>query len=184
MRALRLFRAAWAHHSMAIEGNILSLEEATSWLNTEEYTELPYQQYHEAGSQAEALDWLWTLPDRDPEVDDLLNLHAYLLPPSILLPSERSGMWKHRPNGIVYREEDGRRGLHLPIEPEFVPELMKEPVEETNRASYVGVLPGNEHIEFSKLHLGLVNLHPFFECNGRMARMIRTLRCCAPAATR
>ncbi len=170
-RALAEVRTAWAHHSTAIEGNALTLEQTETWLNTGEYRGLPPHQYHEVGGQAEALDMLWTLLDRDLETRDLLALHEVLLPPVMRRPVDRVGKWKNVPNGILGRGPDGRQEFHMLVEPEYVPQLMEAFVEEVNTDSFVGVVPGNGHIVFSRLHLGFVNVHPFFDGNGRMARM-------------
>ena len=174
-RALAEIRTAWAHHSTAIEGNVLTLEQTETWLKTGEYRGLPPHQYHEVGGQAEALDMLWTLLDRDLETRDLLAMHEILLPPVMRRPVDRVGKWKNVPNGILSRGPDGRQEFHMLIEPEYVPRLMEEFVEEVNSESFVGVAPGNERIAFSRLHLGFVNVHPFFDGNGRMARMIANI---------
>ena len=102
-RALERIRAAWSHHSTAIEGNILTLEQTTAWLETGEYAGLPAEQYHEVGGQAEALDLLWTLLDRELETRDLLDMHEVLLPPVMRRPADPVGRWKTAPNGIVSR---------------------------------------------------------------------------------
>lgn len=174
-RALERIRAAWSHHSTAIEGNILTLEQTTAWLDTGKYAGLPAEQYHEVGGQAEALDLLWTLLDRELETRDLLDMHEVLLPPVMRRPADPVGRWKMVPNGIVSRGPDGRQVFHMLIEPEYVPSLMTEFVKEINEASAIGVRPGNGHVVFARLHIGFTNIHPFFDGNGRMARMIANI---------
>ena len=173
--AMTELRVVWSHHSTAIEGNRLTLAETRTWLETGEYLGHRTEEYTEVGGQAEALDMLWTLLDRDLETRDLLEMHEFLIPFGMRRPNDIVGRWKVRPNGIWRRDASGRATLHMLIEPEFVPRLMEEFVEEVNKASFVGVQPGCEHIEFARLQLGFVNVHPFFDGNGRMSRMIANI---------
>ena len=127
-------RVAWSHHSTAIEGNRLTLAETRTWLETGEYLGHRTEEYTEVGGQAEALDMLWTLLNRDLETRDLLEMHEFLIPFGMRRPNDVVGCWKVRPNGIWRRDAQGRAFLHLLAMPEFVPRLMEEFVEEVNKA--------------------------------------------------
>lgn len=168
-------RVAWSHHSTAIEGNRLTLAETRGWLETGQYLGHRTEDYTEVGGHAEALDMFWTLLDRDLETRDLLEMHEFLIPFGMRRPNDIVGRWKVRPNGFWRRDAEGHAIFHMLIKPEFVPRLMEEFVEEVNKASLAGVQTGCEHIEFARLHLGFVNVHPFFDGNGRMSRMIANI---------
>lgn len=85
------------------------------------------------------------------------------------------GAWKLEPNGTYAVTEDGRQTFHEYAAPVDVPALMDTWLAELNR---LGAEPLDEDAAlgaYARLQLGFVHNHPFWDGNGRMARLVANL---------
>jgi Fic family protein len=77
---------------------------------------------------------------------------------------------RYRPGPIYVRDEKKQQNVYEGPDAELVPGLMRELVESLNAQTNAPAM-----IRAAMGHLNLVMIHPFSDCNGRMARCLQTL---------
>jgi Fic family protein len=82
------------------------------------------------------------------------------------------GAWKVEPNGTYAVTEEGQQTFIEYAAPEDVPALMSEWLAELNRLADADLTETAAMDAYAKLHLGFVHIHPFWDGNGRMARLL------------
>ena len=178
---LDAIRDLWAHGSTAIEGNRLTLGETR--LVIEEGLTIagkPLRDHVEVVGHARAMDLMVAMVGRDVVEDDLFSLHKAVLNEVVLDIFQPQGAWKVEPNGTYLDpaslglESTGPEFLYY-AEPQHVPALMAEFLRGLNCASKRTIDVDGAPAVFAHLHLGFVNVHPFFDGNGRMARLLANL---------
>ncbi len=170
-------RDLWTHTSTALEGNTLTLGE-TAFILQEGLTVSgkPLQDHNEVIGHAKAISLLYGLLDsRKPVTEaDLFKLHRAVQTQVTVDLYSPVGAWKREPNG-THATVEGRQVFIEFAHPVDVPPLM---------AAWLALLNGflvqslNEQDALAAdaaLHLGFVRIHPFFDGNGRMARLLANL---------
>lgn len=159
------FKIGLTFSSNALEGNTLTITE-TKVLLEDGLTVggKPIRDYYEATGHAKAYDFMLTLArDGNTPVSEkqVLKLHKLFY---ALLDEENAGVYRQASVFITGTD-------YLPPGPDEVPAAMKAFVTEMN------ALQGAVHpIEYAaRLHMGLVNIHPFVDGNGRTARLLMNL---------
>lgn len=151
-------RLAWG--STAIEGCTLSLEAVQGLLEGKEALGYPNRHVQMAKNYIKALSWIqkWEKHVSVKEAD-IFKLHAILA----------EGAVDEGPVG-AYRRRDVRAGLHVAPHWKGIPKLMQELLAWLNEPAKQ--LPA----VFSSaiLHLRFVEIHPFRDGNGRLARLLAT----------
>lgn len=160
------FKIEMAYNSNAIEGNSLTLRE-TYLVITEGLTikNKPLKDHLEAKDHYEALDYLFKLVENKKSVDIseevILNLHKI-----VVLDTEKDWAGHYRNSWVMITGTN-----YLPPEASDVPSLMREVVNwfEQNKKKL-------HPVELAAiLHHKLVYVHPFFDGNGRTARLVMNL---------
>jgi len=170
-------RNLWTHTSTAIEGNTLTLGE-TAFVLEEGLTVSgkPLKDHQEVVGHARAIDLIYDLVKREPEIteNDLFNLHKAVQTELVFDVYKPVGSWKVEPNWTSMIDGD-RQVIFEYASPKDVPALMKEWLKLLNRRIS---LPSEENISendalsaYSELHIAFVRIHPFFDGNGRIARL-------------
>lgn len=168
----------WTYNSNAIEGNTLTLQETSYFLQHGLTSKgKPLKDYLETQNHAEAIDWLKEIiKENRPVTEGLIKeLHALLLkgvdhiwvgPPENRVKKKISpGKYKSEPNHVITL--DGK--IHYYSEPVAVPEEMEKLVELINASKY-------HPVELAaRAHHRLVSIHPFDDGNGRVARLLMNL---------
>jgi len=151
-------RAAWG--STAIEGCTLSLEAIKGLMEGKAALGYPDRHVRMAQNYLDALNWLQGRnPSQEILEKDILHLHKIIA----------EGAADDGPIGS-YRRSDVRAGLHVCPPWRQVPPLTKDMLGWLNRSA--GELPA----VFSSaiLHLRFVEIHPFWDGNGRVGRALAT----------
>lgn len=160
------FKIEMAYNSNAIEGNSLTLRE-TYLVITEGLTikNKPLKDHLEAKDHYEALDYLFKLVENKKSVDIseevILNLHKI-----VVLDTEKDWAGHYRNSWVMITGTD-----YFPPEASDVPSLMREVVNwfEQNKKKL-------HPVELAAiLHHKLVYVYPFFDGNGRTARLVMNL---------
>jgi len=86
------------------------------------------------------------------------------------------GAWKVEPNDGTYAvTEDGRQTYIEYAAPEHVPTLMAQWLAELNRSVGTALSETEAISAYARLHLGFVHIHPFWDGNGRLARLVSNI---------
>ena len=82
------------------------------------------------------------------------------------------GAWKVEPNGTHMVAADGRQVFIEYAMPSSVPVLMTEIIDFANAVNVDEISEVTAHEIYSKIHMGIVHVHPFWDGNGRIARLL------------
>lgn len=172
---LAQLRDLWTHTSTALEGNTLTLGE-TAFVLEEGLTigGKSLKDHQEVVGHARAIDLIYGLLERGPTITelDLFELHRAVQTHRIADIYAPVGAWKLEPNGTHATTEEGRQTFIDYAKPSDVPALMTEWLACLNHTLQTG---GDSVTHYADLHLAFVRIHPFFDGNGRMARLLANL---------
>lgn len=172
-------RVLWTHHSTALEGNILTAGDTR--LVLEEGITIsgkPIKDHEEVVGHAKALDVMVEICDRSPPllaVDDLHRMHSLVIGEGFISSLHPVGAWKRLPNGAQVSSTDGGTVFLDFSSPEHVDELMAEWLQETNAVLHAGVGLQEAPAIYAKVHLGFTQIHPYYDGNGRIARILSNI---------
>jgi Fic family protein len=173
---MRQIRDLWTHGSTAIEGNTLTLGE-TKFVIEEGLTisGKPLRDHQEVVGHARAIDLVYGLLDCPLQLDDLFQLHRAVQTSIVTDIYKPIGAWKREPNGTYAVTEDERQTFIEYARPEDVPVLMTRWLGQLNRFGELPLTEAEAIDAYARLHLGFVHIHPFWDGNGRMARLLGNL---------
>jgi Fic family protein len=170
-------RDLWTHTSTALEGNTLTLGE-TAFILGQGLTVSgkPLQDHNEVVGHAKAIGLLHGLMGSDKPVVEthVFELHRAvqtLATTDIYAPV---GAWKREPNG-THAFAGGRQVFIEFAQPQDVPPLMADWLAMLNGFATETMGEESALSAYARLHLGFVRIHPFFDGNGRMARLLANL---------
>jgi len=173
---LQQFIVLWTHDSTAIEGNTLTLGETSKVL---EYgltiNGKPLREHEEVYGHAKAIELILDLLKKDKIYDeDLFNLHRCVMQKTAIDSLRPVGDWKKDFNGTtgVLNGEMHYMQYASPIE---TPKLMTRWLKEFNRKLNSANTKAKAINVYAWCHLSFVRIHPFFDGNGRIARLIANL---------
>lgn len=173
---LTQIRDLWTHGSTALEGNTLTLGE-TKFVIEEGLTVSgkPLKDHQEVMGHARAIELIHAWLNEDLTTERLFDLHRAVQHTITLDILKPNGDWKREPNGAYAVTADGRQTFIEYAAPEHVPDLMADWLAELKRLAN-GTLNEPEAIDaYAHLHLGFVHIHPFWDGNGRLARLLANL---------
>jgi Fic family protein len=173
---LKQVAAVWTHDSTALEGNTLTLGETVKVLELGlTISGKPLREHQEVYGHARAIDLVYGMI-LQPEVtqEDLFALHRAVMAPTPLDVQNPVGDWKQSYNGTT-GVANGQVVFMEYADPMDVPQLMKrwlvefnETLDQTRRSSdAIGA--------YIRAHMSFVRIHPFFDGNGRVARLIANI---------
>lgn len=172
-------RNLWTHTSTAIEGNTLTLGE-TAFVLEEGLTIAgkPLKDHEEVVGHARAIDLIYALVKEGRELGetDLFALHKAVQTEVVVDVYKPVGGWKKEPNSTVGIIAE-KQVIFEYAPPADVPRLMADWFN-----LYQGlndcIQPGDDRKAldaYAKLHIGFVRIHPFFDGNGRIARLVANI---------
>ncbi len=168
-------RNLWTHTSTAIEGNTLTLGE-TAFVLEEGLTisGKPLKDHEEVVGHAKAIDLVYDFVRRESGLTekDLFDLHKAVQTERVVAVYKPVVSWKVEPNSTVVVSGD----IQVIFEyapPDDVPELMQSWFSLFQDTSKEKALNREEALTaYVWLHISFVRIHPFWDGNGRMARLI------------
>lgn len=172
---LAQLRNLWTHTSTAIEGNTLTLGE-TAFVLEEGLTisGKPLKDHEEVVGHARAIDLVYDLIRSKSNLteNDLFDLHKAIQAERIIDIYKPVGAWKAEPNSTVIVSGDTQTIFEFAA-PKDVLELMQNWI--TLFQKICKEMAANKEAALSAyvhLHVSFVRIHPFWDGNGRMARLI------------
>lgn len=169
-------RDLWTHGSTAIEGNTLTLGE-TKFVIEEGLTVSgkPLKDHQEVVGHARAIDLIYGWLDSDVTVGRSFDLHRAVQTAVVADIYKPYGAWKLEPNGTYAVTREGVQTFIEYARPGDVPVLMNAWLDELNRSCRQTLSETDAIDAYAHLHLGFVHIHPFWDGNGRMARLLANL---------
>ena len=168
--------AVWTHDSTAIEGNSLTLGETHQILQFGlTINGKPLKDHEEVYGHAKAIELIERITDNGFISEaDLFALHQAVMPQSAFDIHKPIGNWKKEYNGTM-GVVDEKTVYKTYANPLHIPKLMAAWLKEFNQQ-----LDELDNFEsacqlYSWAHLSFVRIHPFFDGNGRMARLIANI---------
>lgn len=174
-------RMLWTYHSNALEGNTFSLGDTIFFLREGLTVQgKPLKDHLEARNHAEAIDALYdVVRNVRPLTEGLIkDLNALLLKgidtiPAMTADGQRitkkitPGAYKKMPNHVLTLSG----AIHHYVEPLEVPAHMQALLDTYQKEE------STRHpvLVAADLHYGIVRIHPFDDCNGRVARLVMNL---------
>lgn len=173
---LKQLRDLWTHTSTAIEGNPLSLGD-TKFILDEGLTVSgkSIKDHQEVIGHARAIELIYALIGRDVTDEDLFALHKAIQTEVVTDIYKPNGAWKVEPNGTYAVDESGRQLFIEYAAPSEVAALMKEIVTFINTASKSKITLEAAPAIYAKIHAGIAHTHPFWDGNGRIARLVSNI---------
>lgn len=171
---LAQIRDLWTHNSTALEGNTLSLGD-THFILEEGLTVSgkPVRDHQEVIGHARAIDLLYLSLNEPLTADFVFALHKAVQTEAVTDIYKPQGTWKLESNGTYAIGADGEQVFIEYALPVDVPSLMLELIEAINGADRTTT--DNAHEIYARIHMGFVHVHPFWDGNGRIARLLANI---------
>ena len=173
---LKQLKAVWTHDSTGIEGNTLTLGDTMAVL---EYgltvKGKPLKDHKDVVAHAKGVDFVQSLIGRKKiTADDLFTLHRIVVGEESRDIYRPVGAWKREDNG-TYGAENGK-SVYMPYATaDDTPWLMDKWLKSFNKA-LKGVKTQDAALEaYVFAHVAFVRVHPFFDGNGRLARLLANI---------
>ena len=165
-KIIEQFQIEMAYNSNAIEGNSLTLKE-TFWVIQEGLTikEKPLKDHLEAKNHKEALEFLYELADskkRNTVSEHLIRELHHL----VVQDSQRDIAGKYRDGDVRISGADHKPPSHVDV-PIKMRELMEWLTDNMKKYHVIELA--------ALLHHKMVNIHPFWDGNGRVSRLVMNI---------
>ncbi len=173
---LAQIRDLWTHTSTALEGNTLTLGD-THFVLEEGLTVSgkPLKDHQEVVGHARALELVYSFVGRELVFDDIYELQKAVQTEVVHDIYKPVGAWKVEPNGTYVVDESGKQVYIEYASPKDVSFLMERFLSEFNRACVQSWTMESASQVYAKIHMGFVHIHPFWDGNGRVARLLANL---------
>lgn len=170
---LNQLRDLWTHTSTAIEGNTLTLGD-THFVLEEGLTisGKPIKDHQEVIGHAKAINILYQNLNKPLTEESIFDLHKAVQTENVTDIYKPNGAWKVETNGTYVVTKDNQQIYIEYALPKDVSYLMREIVVTINSANQKKIKIDNAHNIYAKLHAGIAHIHPFWDGNGRIARLL------------
>lgn len=173
---LSQLRDLWTHNSTAIEGNTLTLGD-THFLLEQGLTisGKPLKDHQEVIGHAKAIVLLYRCIDVPLTEATVFELHKAVQSEQVSDIYKPIGAWKVEMNGTYVVLDDSSQSFIEYAPPRDVPKLMAQLIDAINMVNFNRVTLDNAHQLYAKIHMGIAHIHPFWDGNGRIARLLANI---------
>jgi len=166
----------WTYCSNAIEGNTISLGDTAFIIeNGLTIKGKSIVEHTEIVGHARAVDLIYEMIEKDTiDKDDLFLLHR-AVQTEFLIDSECPiGSYKVQPNGRYIKMHDGKYQHHYYPHPNDIEHLMGLWFESFGEIRELQSFDECAEL-YTDMHIAFASIHPFFDGNGRLARLIANI---------
>jgi len=169
-------RDLWTHTSTAIEGNSLSLGD-THFLLEQGLTIAgkPLRDHQEIIGHARAIELVYDSLYKPLAKEIIFNLHKAVQTEAVSDIYKPNGAWKIEINGTYTRDAENQPVFIEFAPPQDVDVLMCEIIDYINSIDLEKLKLINAPSYYAKVHIGVSQVHPFWDGNGRIARLIANI---------
>lgn len=169
-------RDLWTHTSTAVEGNTLTLGD-THFVLEQGLTIFgkPIKDHQEVIGHARAIELLYRSLNSTVNEQTVFELHKAVQTDVVTDIYEPNGAWKLEPNGTYTVTRDNRQVYIDYAAPEEVPGLMHEILAALNAEHTPPLNLDTAPATYAKIHAGIAHTHPFWDGNGRIARLLSNI---------
>ncbi len=172
------FRLEWNYNSNSMEGNTLTIEETRSvMIGNITVNNKPLKDILEMQGHDEIVKEILSIGKGNLRLSEkrICEIHKAIMYEASEVQKEKIGKWKQEPN-MIYNPKGERFDFVLPEE---VPEKIHNLLNKTN-ASIDAIIANKKNaphpIDIAlDFHLEYLNIHPFYDGNGRTARIFTNL---------
>ncbi len=173
---LKQLKVTWTYNSNAIEGNTLS-EGDTSFIIESGLTVQgkSLSEHNQVVGHIKAIDLIYGLLDKD-HIDekDLFTLHKAIQTEFVLDYEKPNGAYKVVPNGRWKKIEKRDKLFYYP-HPDYTQHLMDLWFTEYGHIN-IEIKNKEEAVKiYTDAHIAFTSIHPFWDGNGRLARLVANL---------
>ncbi len=175
---LEQLRVLWTHTSTAIEGNTLTLGE-TAFVLSEGLTirGKPLKDHRDVEGHARAVDLMYALVAKEEiTAGDLFALQKLVITEPVIDVYKPVGDWKKENNSANVAIDNRLKTIEFSDYWE-VPQLMERWLHMLYGEIQTPKKPREIIKSYARLHVSFVVIHPFWDGNGRIARLIANLPC-------
>jgi len=172
---LKSLRDFWTHNSTALEGNTLTLGD-TQFILDEGLTisGKPIKEHQEIIGHASAIELVYQMLETGVTEHSFYDLHKAVQTNIVFDIDKPYGAWKVEPNGTRVIGLENKPIYLAYAHPSHVAILMKELISFVNKKNHF-----NSHVEaikaYAMIHVAIAHIHPFWDGNGRIARLIANI---------
>ncbi len=173
---LAQLKAIWTHDSTAIEGNTLTLGDTMFLLRYGLTVKgKPLKDQIDVQNHAHAIDYVMEIFTRGSICEeDVFKLHRLVINEQTVDIYKPVGAYKREDNG-TYILLDGKSIYHSYLPADEVPEAMRKWLISFNSLFAKNASTDEALNAFAVSHLEFTAIHPFYDGNGRLARLLSNL---------
>lgn len=173
---LKQLRDLWTHNSTAIEGNTLTLGD-THFILEEglSISGKPLKDHQEVIGHAKAIELLYQTLSEPLSESFIFDLHKAIQSEKMTDIYKPVGAWKIELNGTYAISKENLQTFIEYALPIYVPRLMSELINTVNSIDVETLNVSNAHLTYAKIHMGIVHIHPFWDGNGRISRLLANI---------
>ncbi len=173
---LEQIRDLWTHTSTALEGNTLTLGDTHAVLGLGlTISGKPLREHQEIVGHAKAIDLLYQGLYKPVDKELIFDLHRAVQTDIVLDIYKPVAEWKLEINGAYAVTGSGQQVFIEYAKPAQVDGLMDEMIRFINDCDANLITLDTAAEYYAKVHMGLVHIHPFWDGNGRIARLLANL---------
>lgn len=173
---LKKLKISWTYNSNAIEGNTLTEGDTTFIIeNGLTVQGKSLAEHNQVVGHMKALDLIYKLLEKDTiNEEDLFLLHKAIQTEHLVDYEKPNGAYKVLPNGRWQKIDGKDKHFYYP-HPDFVPHLMNLWFGEFGDISKPIASREDTVKVYTDMHISFTSIHPFWDGNGRLARLISNL---------
>jgi len=173
---LEQLRDLWTHSSTSLEGNTLSLGDTHAILGLGlTISGKPLREHQEIIGHAQAIELIYQSLQHPIDKALIYALHRAVQTDITIDIYKPIGAWKVEKNGTYAISSQGKQVFIEYAHPLHVEALMDALIQEMNTLEFEKITLDNAAYYYAKFHMALVHIHPFWDGNGRIARLVANL---------